>query len=105
MAFSQDLDWNYFLISLDDFRKGLIDFVSTSISLFSGAVSANSICDELTRSVGRQQRVSSNLEWSKKSLERTVYRKLTVNDIEISIQNIFLFITSSESTRSELTRT
>jgi hypothetical protein len=37
MVFSQELVWNYFLFSLGDLRKELIDFVSTSLNLFSGA--------------------------------------------------------------------
>jgi hypothetical protein len=35
MAFSHDL--NCFLTPMDDFRKGLIDFVATGINFFAGA--------------------------------------------------------------------
>jgi hypothetical protein len=37
MAFSHNLEC--FLIPMDDFRKGLIDFVATGINFFSGAES------------------------------------------------------------------
>jgi hypothetical protein len=43
MAFSHD--WNYFIISFDDFRKGSIRFVSTSINFFSGAESPVFSCN------------------------------------------------------------
>jgi hypothetical protein len=34
MAFSRI--WNYFVVSFDDSREGLIDFMATSVNFFTG---------------------------------------------------------------------
>jgi hypothetical protein len=43
--------WSYFIIPFDDFGEGLIDFVSTNLNLFSGAVCLTSLDTSLEFSI------------------------------------------------------